>query len=353
MGASLPAIARWIEASPQGVAWLGFFYGGNIAGAVVGAVVAGFYLLRLYDMAIGTYVAVAINVLAGAGALLLAALVKGTGAQEESQAEEVAPSENARGAAAGVNEVPAWPVYMTIALSGLCALGAEVVWTRQLSLMLGATVYTFSIILAVFLAGLGVGSAAGSLVAKRLNSALALGVCQCLLAAATAWAAYTISTLIPSPNFDPTLILEPWALFELDLARCAWAILPAAILWGASFPLALGALAANKPWGDTGRLVGATYAANTVGGIIGALAFSMIVIPTFGTTASERWLIVLSAAAAVVVLAPLLWQSLRWSLRQFEDRRSDDSCDAGSWHGRSLDRARRSVARAGVRTQDE
>jgi spermidine synthase len=202
---------------------------------------------------------------------------------------------------------------MTIALSGLCALGAEVVWTRQLSLMLGATVYTFSIILAVFLAGLGVGSAAGSLVAKRLNSALALGVCQCLLATATAWAAYTISTLIPSPGFDPTLILEPWALFELDLARCAWAILPAAILWGASFPLALGALAAQERSGDTGRLVGATYAANTVGGIIGALAFSMIVIPAFGTTASERWLIVLSAAAAVVVLAPLVRRSPRQS----------------------------------------
>ncbi len=185
--------------------------------------------------------------------------------------------------------------------------------------MLGATVYTFSIILAVFLAGLGIGSAAGSMLAKRLNSAVALGVCQCLLAAATAWAAYTISTLIPSPNFDPTLILEPGALFKLDFIRCAWAILPAATLWGASFPLALGALAAleaNKPSGDTGRLVGSTYAANTVGGIVGALAFSMIVIPMFGTRASERWLIILSAAAAVVVLAPLLWQSPRRSPRQ-------------------------------------
>ena len=65
MGASLPAMARWIEASPEGVAWLGFFYGGNIAGAVVGAVAAGFYLLRLYDMAVGTYAAVAINIAVG------------------------------------------------------------------------------------------------------------------------------------------------------------------------------------------------------------------------------------------------------------------------------------------------
>ena len=35
--ATLPAAARWVEATPKGVSWLGFFYGGNIAGAVVGA----------------------------------------------------------------------------------------------------------------------------------------------------------------------------------------------------------------------------------------------------------------------------------------------------------------------------
>src|SRR5687767_969533 len=55
MGATLPAAARWVEASPRGVSWLGFFYGGNIAGAVAGCLLAGFYLLRLHDSAIATY----------------------------------------------------------------------------------------------------------------------------------------------------------------------------------------------------------------------------------------------------------------------------------------------------------
>ena len=59
MGATLPAIARWLETTPQGVSWLGFFYGGNIAGAVLGSVLAGFYLLRVHDSAIATFVAVA------------------------------------------------------------------------------------------------------------------------------------------------------------------------------------------------------------------------------------------------------------------------------------------------------
>src|SRR6185503_11973691 len=61
MGATLPAIARWVETTPTGVSWLGFFYGSNIAGAVFGCLLAGFYLLRVHDMTTTTLVAVAIN----------------------------------------------------------------------------------------------------------------------------------------------------------------------------------------------------------------------------------------------------------------------------------------------------
>ena len=61
MGATLPAIARWVEATPKGVSWLGFFYCGNTLGAVCGCLLAGFYLLRVFNMATATYVAVAIN----------------------------------------------------------------------------------------------------------------------------------------------------------------------------------------------------------------------------------------------------------------------------------------------------
>jgi len=54
MGASLPAIARWIESTPRGVSWWGILYGGNTAGAVTGCLLAGFYLLRIYNMAATT-----------------------------------------------------------------------------------------------------------------------------------------------------------------------------------------------------------------------------------------------------------------------------------------------------------
>src|SRR5687767_15244530 len=72
MGATLPAIARWVEATPSGVAWLGYFYGGNLAGAVVGSLLAGYYLLRVFDMWTTTFVAVALNVIVAGIALLIA-----------------------------------------------------------------------------------------------------------------------------------------------------------------------------------------------------------------------------------------------------------------------------------------
>ena len=61
MGATLPAVSRWVETTPQGVSWLGFFYGTNIGGAVIGSLLAGFYLLRVYDTTVATFVAVRVE----------------------------------------------------------------------------------------------------------------------------------------------------------------------------------------------------------------------------------------------------------------------------------------------------
>src|SRR5215510_16444487 len=71
MGATLPAISRYVEATPSGVAWLGFFYGGNILGAVIGCLAAGFYLLRVYDLTTASLVAVALNAIVASCSFLL------------------------------------------------------------------------------------------------------------------------------------------------------------------------------------------------------------------------------------------------------------------------------------------
>lgn len=297
MGATLPAIARWVENTTEGVAWLGFFYGGNIAGAVFGSLLAGFYLLRVHDMAVATYVAVAIDIAVVVASL---ALVKVT-----SYTPTVIDAPSADTPKAPLIPPGSAPVYISIALSGASALAAEAVWTRMLSLLLGATVYTFSLILAAFLTGLGIGSTAGASVARTSKDPRrALGLCQAFLTLAIAWAAYSTTNYLPFWPVSPNLSATPQFTFQIDLVRCLWVVLPAALLWGASFPLALAA--AGRDEKDSGRLVGTVYAANTIGGIVGALFGSLLLIAWLGTQTAERVLIAVAGISALVALVPTL-----------------------------------------------
>ena len=97
--------------------------------------------------------------------------------------------------------------------------------------------------------------------------------------------------------------MSPWYNFPLDLARAFWVVLPASILWGASFPLALASVATKGQ--DPGRLVGGVYAANTVGAIVGAIGGSLLMVTWLGTQHSQQALIILSGLAALLVLEPL------------------------------------------------
>jgi spermidine synthase len=300
MGATLPAIARWVEHTPAGVSWLGFFYGGNIAGAVAGSLLAGFYLLRLYDMATATYAAVTINAAMAALAWLLSTRTPYRVAEAEPARARATKPRTTAPAAARVQGSRV-PVYVAIGLSGLAALGAEVVWTRILSLLFGGTVYTFSIIAAAFLFGLGIGSAAGAWLARDAERpGVLLAACQAGVALGVAWGATLITRAFPYWPIDPALAPSPWFNFQIDTLRAFLAIVPAACFWGASFPLALAA-AGSRPE-DPARLVGGIYAANTLGAVVGALTFSLVVIPAFGTRDAQQLLIWSALAASVVLL---------------------------------------------------
>ncbi|MEQ1690711.1 MAG: fused MFS/spermidine synthase [Gemmatimonas sp.] len=298
MGATLPAISRFVQATPRGVSWLGFFYGGNIVGGVVGSLLAGYYLLRLHDVVYATVVAIMLNAVVALAAFALATrtsyappVIADTARKSEAPARP------------RVFDAPTGsiPVYLTIALSGFTALGSEVVWTRQLSLNLGATTYTFSLILAVFLGGLGLGSTGGAVLARTADNArTALGWCQLLLVGCLAWAAFALTQSIPYWPVDPQLASRPMFTFQMDLVKTMFVVLPGAILWGASFPLALAAVGSRDA--DPGVVVGTTYAANTVGAIAGSLLASLILIPSFGTQSSQRLLIVTAAGAALLML---------------------------------------------------
>jgi spermidine synthase len=309
MGATLPAVARWVETTPRGVSWLGFFYAGNIAGAVFGSLLAGFYLLRVFDMTKATLVAVGFNAAVGALGLLVASRTPASGTRAL-DASPVSESAEPRSEVA--------TVYVAIALSGFCALAAEVVWTRILSLLFGASTYTFSLILAVFLIGLGIGSSLGALIAKSIERPrVALGWCQLLNVGAIAWSAHMLLTSLPYWPINASISSDIWFNFQLDFVRALWAVLPGPILWGASFPLALASVARRGQ--DAGRLVGGVYAANTVGAIFGSLAAGLILVYWFGSQHAQQVMMIVSGLSGLLLLAPVEFSSapgtkaVRWA----------------------------------------
>jgi len=307
MGATLPALSRWIEMTPRGVSWLGFFYAGNTAGAVIGSVLAGFYLLRVYDLTTATVVAVALNAAVATAAFLVASASAYDPQRIQAAAGKPADAGGRRDAQAEPASVQAQraerrTVFLAIALSGFTALSAEVVWTRLLSLLFGGTTYTFSLILAGFLLGLGIGSSLGSALARNLaRPATALGWCQAGVCAAVAWAGIMIGSSMPYWPIDPSISTSPWFNFQLDVARCLWTVLPGAILWGASFPLALAAIA--RFGGDQAQVVGRLFAANTLGAIIGALGAGAL-IAWVGSQHTQQFMITVAATSALLMLLP-------------------------------------------------
>ena len=288
MGATLPAIARWLGHDDRGA--VGLMYMANLAGGATGTVLAGFYLLRVHDTVVATFVAVTINAIVAAAFWRMSALASQAPQAPQAPLAPLAPQ--------------APYVYAAAALSGFTALGAEVVWTRQLSLLFGASVYTFSLILAVFLSGLGIGGLVGSRLARRLTaSVVTLGRVQAMLALAIGFGAWAIVNVLPgwqpTALFLPRVRATPSLAFAFDALRCAFALLPATILWGASFPLTL----AIGRHADFDRHVARVNAINTTGALAGAIAFTLIGIPLLGSHMAQQALVLFAGLSGAMLLA--------------------------------------------------
>jgi spermidine synthase len=295
MGATLPAAAGWLRSTPEGVSRAGFYYATNIAGGVIGCLVAGLYLLRVYDIYTATYVGVALNLVVAGVAWAVSRVTPGVPA--EIAAEPPAPVVKS----AGFFRSPNTPVYLAIAISGASALGSQVIWTRNLALLLGGTVYTFALILGSVLLGLGIGSSFGASAARNVRDPRrALAIIQVLAIVGLGWAAWMISHNLPYWPINPGNAPTPWHMIQVDFLRSFLVVLPAALCWGASFPLAVAAVADGR--GNSSAAVARVYAANTAGAIIGALAASLILIAWLGTQQSQRLLMLLTLASVLVLL---------------------------------------------------
>ena len=301
MGATLPAVARRYPNSLAGRSALASLYAANTLGAVAGCVLSGFVLLALFDVWIATAVAVAIN--------LVIALVAFRSGRSEPQ-PVAAAREPVGPPRAAAQSRGTQLVYLVSALSGLTALGAQVLWTRLLTLLFGATVYAFSIILAVFLGGLGIGAViAARLIARGVSPRSGLAACQLGLAPALLWSAGMLAHVLPFAS--PAASTSVGTLHVLHLMHAAEVMLPAAILWGMSFPFALAAVEHDDPSHATGRV----YAANTVGSILGSLATSFWAIPVLGSHGSAQLLIAIAGVSGALLVPELLRARLARSVR--------------------------------------
>ncbi|MGH9220238.1 MAG: fused MFS/spermidine synthase, partial [Vicinamibacterales bacterium] len=288
MGATLPVVARLPNAD------VGRLYTANLIGGALGTALAGFYLLRVFDVYVASGIAIAINLMIAVAACSIASTYP---------LAPVAPQ--------ALTKAPYAPYALFVpgaaaVLSGFTALAAEVVWTRQLSLLFGASVYTFSLILAIFLTGLASGGAIGTSLARRTpRPAIALGWVQLGLAIAIAAGAWFIVNALPlwqpTKQFLALVHGSPALRIAFDALRCAVAMLPATILWGAGFPLALAASLGNQPRRSAGA-VAAINALNTAGALAGAVVATLVLIPHFGSQFTQQTLVVCAAASGVIVL---------------------------------------------------
>jgi spermidine synthase len=326
MGGTLPVISRVVSRQPETLRrHLSFLYGVNTLGAVLGAGLAGFVLLRLYSVSATLLVAVAVNALIGLVCLALpeaGAAAVPEGAARAVPAERSSPEGEARGESlASADLLPLRLVLWGIGVSGFCALGYEVLWTRVLTIAVGASVYGFTIILVAFLTGIALGSAAyGALVRARRGAspgprqvAAWFGATQVIIGVtallATVYLRDIPTNTVRLQNYflgagAVSFSARVWANFLLAVLYMA---VPA-LFMGAAFPIAGEALALRRR--AVGRAVGDVLGTNTVGAILGASVSGLLMIRWFGIEASLEMLTALNAGLGLVVLASL--RKPRW-----------------------------------------
>jgi len=289
-GGTLGAAARAVEgegdAGRRGTALL---YGVNTMGAVAGCMATTFFMLETFGTRHTLWLASLTNLLIAVVAAVLArsgriALLTPVGAEDLGR-----PADRAAVASSAF-------VLGAAAVVGFAFFLMELVWYRMLGPILGGTVYTFGLVLAVALAGIAVGGLAYSFLIGRRVPSLNAFAATCLAEAACLAIPYAIGDrlallalrLRPGPGAGLWAYVEGWTVVT------AIVVLPAAAVAGAQFPLLIALLGHGRD--RVARHVGLAYFWNTIGGIAGALAGGFGLLPIL--TAPGCW-----RAAALILVA--------------------------------------------------
>ncbi len=289
MGGTLPALTKGFMGAERDRLQpsLGRLYALNTLGAVVGTALAGFVLVErvgIQGSLIGT---AAVNLALGAAALALA--------------QPLEPGPAAPPGRAPAPDTLRRLALVLLALTAFASLLDEIAWTRVLVMVVGGSTYAFTLVLLMFLLGIGLGSAV--VAARRTarpttaaDAAVAQGItgagAALLLGFFGALPLYILAVL-QHPGFGTTARLA-----LLGVAVGAVVLIPA-IGMGLSFPL-LADLAAPRD-AARGADVGAAYALNTLGSIAGAVLTGFVLVVALGTETTLRIGLVVNGVVALVL----------------------------------------------------
>ena len=293
MGGTLPVLSRFLAGRRGAVGpAVGLLYGLNTLGAAAGAFLTGFVLIRALGMLRTTHMAAAANVALAVAFVVLDALAPPAG-EHAAEAPAEGPAE----------EAPLGPwrrrlVLAAVAVSGFVAFSYEVLWTRLLTFRFETTVYAFSIMLATFLLGLGVGGTVVGALRPRRRVAY--------------WRLYGYLEILVGITGLATVLLFFWArsgytsFGQRVLGEFGWSafvmLVPTALM-GAAFPIACHLVAAGVK--ETGESVGSIYVLNTAGAVLGALLTGFVLVRALGTQRCVTAASALMVASGSLLLAAL------------------------------------------------
>jgi spermidine synthase len=272
MGGTLPLFCRQYVIRASGIgASIGGLYGLNTLGAAAGCATAGLLLLPSLGLSNTIGVGAALNIVGG---LVVASL----------RIDPLPPAPDVGSELDRAAVRRRTIVSSLFFLTGLVALGSEVLWTRFLALLVGNTVHTTTLILTVVLLGIVLGSL---LAVSWVDRSESRGVLFGLLQIATGISVLALM-LLPA---------DLWRGFQDGIAVYALLLLPPAILSGASLPLAMRLVVDDAARAGSG--VGRLLAINTLGGIVGSLGTAFLALPLLGLQATLLLLTGLSLAGGI------------------------------------------------------
>jgi len=319
MGATFPIAAKWFVNTSAAVAVpsrrqpkksrsqnlsdgagsAGLLYAANSAGAALGALAAGLWLISRIGVRATTWIALVLNLVAAAGALLLA-----RGQRTALAAEGLPPTDQKQPAQLSERPQLRWIAPAAAASSGFVGLAYEVLWTRLLGLVFGPTIYAFSVVVASFIIGISLGSAAAARLLRRpirAASWLAGGLAATAVAASAAasFAALRLPLMVAAQVGNHPQAFD--TVFGRQTLLIMSLLLPMSIALGAVFSFAIATVEIDRPKAsDLGRI----YGSNTLGAIGGALAAGFVLLPAMGLQGAFRTtaFIGVSSAACVWIL---------------------------------------------------